>query len=134
MRKSDNISIPGFKAPPGWKIKHNKPKEKPDEVKLMSFRVSVRMIKEIEKFAEKLELEYLPIKGKGYISYAIRLLIQDSLNRYMGPKGDDELMNPYADEMSKILPVLKNIRLRSKLEEVAGDNQGEIDKIMKEYG
>ncbi|MBA7576779.1 hypothetical protein ES708_18621 [subsurface metagenome] len=52
----------------------------------------------------------------------------------MGPKNDpDELMCPFADEMSEILPVLKNIRLRDKLENVAGDNQEEIDKIIKEF-
>ena len=130
--KKDNIQIPAFKAPTGWKLKYNKLIKRPDEIKLMSFRAPVEMIKEIEKFAERLELKYLPIKGKGYISFAIRLLIEDSLNRYMS-KDPDELMNPYADEMSKILPVLKNIRLRSKLEELVGDNQEEIDKIMKEY-
>lgn len=134
MRKSDNISIPGFKAPAGWNIKRSNFIKRPDRIKLTTFRSPVELIEKIEEFAELLELKYLPIKGKGLKSVAIRLLIEDSLNRYMGPKNDpDELVCPFADEMSKILPVLKNIRLRSKLEEVAGDNQGEIDKIMKEY-
>ena len=135
MRKSDNISIPGFKAPAGWNIKRSNFIKRPDEIKLTTFRSPVEMIEKIEEFAELLELKYLPIKGKGYKSVAIRLLIEDSLNRYMGPKNDpDELMCPFADEMSKILPVLKNIRLRSKLENITGDDPGEIEKVMKEFG
>ncbi|MBA7585295.1 hypothetical protein ES708_27270 [subsurface metagenome] len=100
----------------------------------LSFRLSEELVKKIDKFADKLELKYLPIKGKGVTSFAIRLLIEDSINRYMGPKNDpDELMCPFADEMSEILPVLKNIRLRGKLEDLTGDNQEEIDKIIKEF-
>jgi hypothetical protein len=134
VKKSGEISIPGFKAPAGWNVKKSNFIKNPERIKLTAFRAPVELIEKIEEFADKLELRYLPLTGKGYKSLAIRLLIEDSLNRYMGPKNDpDELVSPYADEISKILPVLKNIRLRGKLEEIAGDNQGEIDKIMKEY-
>lgn len=137
MRKSDNISIPGFKAPAGWNIKKSNFIKRPDRIKLTTFRSPVELIEKIEEFAELLELKYLPIKGKGYKSVAIRLLIEDSLNRYMGPKNDpDELTCPFADEMSKILPVLKNIRLMKKLDEMPegkADNKEEINKIIKEF-
>ena len=136
MRKSNSIEIPGLLLPAGcsWKIKRDRITKNPKEIKLIAFRIPVKMADKIDKFADKLELKYLPIKGKGIMSLAIRLLIEDSLNRYMGPKNDpDELMCPFADEMSEILPVLKNIRLREKLENISGDNQEEIDKIIKEF-
>ncbi|MBA7489815.1 hypothetical protein ES702_00349 [subsurface metagenome] len=138
MRRSDNISIPGFKAPAGWNVKKSNFIKNPERIKLTAFRAPVELIEKIEEFADRLELKYLPVKGKGYKSLAIRLLIEDSLNRYMGPKNDpDELVCPFADEMSKILPVLKNIRLREKLDEMPDNtshNKEEIDKIIKKYG
>jgi len=138
VRRSDNISIPGFKAPAGWNVKKSNFIKNPERIKLTAFRAPVELIEKIEEFADRLELKYLPVKGKGYKSLAIRLLIEDSLNRYMGPKNDpDELVCPFADEMSKILPVLKNIRLREKLDEMPDNtshNKEEIDKIIKKYG
>lgn len=117
----------------GVTFKWTKEQKKKDV--FISFRISKDLVKKIEEFAEKLELKDLPLRGNGYQSLAIRLLIGDSLNRYMGPKENpDQLVCPFADEMSDILPVLKNIRLRGKLENVTGDNQGEIDKIIKEFG
>jgi len=35
--------------------------------------------------------------------------------------------------MSDIIPILKNIRLRGKLENITGDNKEEIEKIIKEF-
>ena len=104
--------------------------------KFVSFRAPVELIKKIDDLAEKLELVYIEplIKSRGYRSLAIRLAIEDTLLRFFGPKDNkDDIICPYYNEMSKILPVLKNIRLRGKLEEVAGDNQEEIDKIIKEF-
>lgn len=99
-----------------------------------NFRLPKALLDKVEKFAEMLELPALNVKG-GHKSLAIRLCIEDTLNRYMGPKNSkDELVSPYCDEMSEILPILKNIRLREKLENVTGDDQGEIDKIVKEFG
>jgi len=100
-------------------------------------RLSKNLVKKIDEFAEKLELVYIDplIKNKGYRSLAIRLAIEDTLIRFFGPKNNpDELVSPYYNEMSKVLPILKNIRLREKLENVTGDDQGEIDKIVKEFG
>ncbi|MBA7527193.1 hypothetical protein ES705_19368 [subsurface metagenome] len=140
MRKSNSIEIPGLTLPAGcgWKIKRDRLTKNPKEIKLIAFRIPVKMVDKIDKFADKLELKYLPIKGKGIMSLAIRLLIEDSLNRYMGPKNEpDELVCPFADEMSEILPVLKNIRLREKLDEMPDNtshNKEEIDKIIKKYG
>jgi len=103
---------------------------------VFTFRMPKELSDKVDKFAKKIELPLLPIRG-GYKSYAMRLLIEDSLNRYMGPKNDpDELVCPFADEMSKILPVLRNIRLVKKLDEMPDDishNKGEIDKIIKEF-
>jgi len=139
MKKSNNVVIPGLTLPAGcgWKIKRNRLVKDPKEIKLIAFRIPKKMIKKIEEFADKLELKYLPMKGKGIMSLAIRLLIEDSLNRYMGPKDDpDDLMCPFADEMSEILPVLKNIQLVKKLDELPEDvknDKKEIAKIIEKY-
>ncbi|MBA7686488.1 hypothetical protein ES703_94937 [subsurface metagenome] len=100
---------------------------------VFTFRMPKKIFDKIEEFAEKTELPFLSIRG-GYKSYAIRLLIEDSLNRYLGPKEDpDQIICPFADEMSDIIPILKNIRLRGKLENITGDNKEEIEKIIKEF-
>ena len=117
---------------------------------LISFRLSKILVKQIDEFAKMLELPNLPVmKYGGCQSLAIRLCIEDTINRYMGPKDDpDELVSPYYNEMSKILPILKNIKLREKLEElidtkefneVVGIKSSDkkqkelIDKVMKKY-
>ncbi|MBA7569222.1 hypothetical protein ES695_20015 [Candidatus Atribacteria bacterium 1244-E10-H5-B2] len=102
----------------------------------LSFRLSEELVKKIDEFAEKLELVYIDplIRNQGYRSVAIRLALEDTMLRFFGPKDDpDEIISPYYNEMSKIIPVLKNIRLRGKLEDLTGDNQEEIDKIIKEF-
>lgn len=103
----------------------------------MSIRVPEALIKRVDEFIEKLELKYLPIKGKGQRSLMIRMLIEDSLIRYMGPKlNPDDLTSAYADKMSSIIPILRNKRLRKKLEEMPEDishNTEEINKIIKKY-
>ena len=85
----------------------------------ISFRLPKELVKKIDEFAEKLELVYIDplIKNKGYRSVIIRLCVEDTMLRFFGPKDDlDELFSPYYEEMSKIIPILKNIRLREKLE------------------
>ena len=109
---------------------------KTKDYKLIAFRLPLELVEKIDEFAKKLELIYLPplAKNQGYRSEAIRLCVEDTLTRFFGPKDDpDELISPHYNEMSKIIPVLKNIRLRGKLENMSGDNQEKIDKIMKEY-
>lgn len=104
----------------------------------ITLRLSEDLLKKIDGFIEKLELRSFPIQGKGYKSLAVRMLLEDSLNRYMGPKVDpDQLVSPYADKMSSIIPILRNKRLREKLENMPEDishNTEEINKIIKEYG
>ena len=104
----------------------------------ISMRLPGDLIKRIDEFIEKLELKHLPIRGKGYRSLGIRLLIEDSLVKYMGPKlNPDDLISPYADKMSEILPILRNKRLREKLDEMPDNishNKKEIDKIIKKFG
>lgn len=105
--------------------------------KQIALRLPKELIKKIDEFGKMLELQYLPVKFGGYQSLAIRLCIEDTVNRYMGPKDDpDELVSPYCDEMSKIIPVLKNLRLMKKLDEMPegkADNKEEINKIIKEF-
>ena len=90
----------------------------------ISFRLPKELVKKIDEFAEKLELVYIDplIKNKGYRSVIIRLCVEDTMLRFFGPKDDlDELFSPYYNEMSKIIPILKNIRLREKLENLPDD-------------
>jgi len=90
----------------------------------ISFRLPKELVKKIDEFAEKLELVYIDplIKNKGYRSVAIRLCVEDTMIRFFGPKdNEDELISPYYEEMSKIIPILKNIRLREKLENLPDD-------------
>ena len=110
-------------------------KEKKDV--FFNFLMTKSLWTKIEQFAQLIELPLLNIKG-GYKSQAVRMLIEDSLNRYMGPKNKDELVCPYADKMSDILPILENIRLRTKLEAIpedmdAEEQKKEIAKIIKEF-
>lgn len=90
----------------------------------------------IEKFAQLIELPFLNIQN-GYKSRAVRMLIEDSLNRYLNLRGD-EVVCPYADKISEIIPILENIRLRTKLENVPEDispaeQKALIDNIIKEF-
>ena len=92
----------------------------------LSFRLSEELIKKIDEFAEKLELVYSTplMKNRGYRSIAIRLAIEDTILRFFGPKDDpDELMCPHYNEMSKIIPIIKNIKLREKLENMPDDKK-----------
>jgi len=98
--------------------------------KLVTFRLPEVLIKKIDKFAEKLELTYVDpsIRNKGFRSVAIRLIIEDTMLRFFGPKDNkDELFSPHYNEMSKIIPILKNIKLREKLENMPDDMK--TDKI-----
>lgn len=90
----------------------------------IAFRLPKELVKKIDEFAEKLELVYIDplIRNKGYRSVAIRLIIEDTMLRFFGPKdNEDELFSPHYNEMSKIIPVLKNIKLREKLENMPDD-------------
>jgi len=89
----------------------------------LNIRLSYELDKEIEKFAERLELPR-PV--------AIRLILYDTIKKFTYT-GRDELYCPYWDQMSEILAILKNIRLRDKLENITGDNKEEIEKIVKEF-
>jgi len=89
----------------------------------LNIRLSDELDKEISKFAERLEL---------HKPEAIRLILYDTIKKFTYT-GRDELYCPYWDEMSEILAILKNIRLRDKLENVTGDNKEEIEEIIKEF-
>lgn len=92
--------------------------------KQIAFRLPEELIKKIDEFAEKIELVYIDplIRNQGYRSVAIRLAIEDTLLRFFGPKDDpDDIESPHYNEMSKIIPIVKNIKLREKLENMPDD-------------
>lgn len=89
----------------------------------LNIRLSDELEEAINKFAERLELPK---------PEAIRLILYDTIKKFTYT-GKDELYCPYWDEMSEVLAILKNIRLRDKLENITGDNKEEIEKIIKEF-
>jgi predicted DNA-binding protein len=94
-------------------------------MKLESFRLSEELSNKLDKFANKIEVNH---------SEAIRLSIEDSINRYTWPGEEIEgykILNPEADKTSKILAVMIAIKNR-KLTESVRKYLNEINEIEDE--
>lgn len=82
------------------------------KTELESFRLSEELSFKLNKFADKLEITR---------SEAIRLAIEDSINRYTWPGEKEEgykIFNPDASRISKIIGIMRAIQYR-KLAELA---------------
>jgi len=103
--------------------------------------ISDKLLKRVDEFAEKLQLVYIPplMRNKGYRSVAIRLALEDTMLRFFGPRdkdSEDEVFCPYYNEMSKIIPLVKHIKMVEELDKMPEDishNTKEINKIIKKY-
>ncbi len=108
----------------------------------IGFFISGKLLDRIDEFAEKLTLVYIPplMRNKGFRSVAIRLAIEDTMLRFFGPRdkdNEDEIFCPYYNEMSKIIPLIRQIKMveaLDKMPENISHNKEEIDKIIKKYG
>jgi len=120
---------------PKWDSESDKKERK------IGFFVSGKLLDRIDEFAEKLTLVYIPplMRNKGYRSVAIRLAIEDTMLRFFGPRdkdNEDDIFCPYYNEMSKIIPLIKTIKMVEafdKMPEDKADNKEEIAKIAKKY-
>lgn len=75
---------------------------------ILNFRITNELDQEIDKFAKRLELSKPD---------TIRLIVIDTLKKF-NYTGKDELYCPYWDQMSEILRILKDIRMRTELEDL----------------
>ena len=83
-----------------------------DKMKLESFRLSEELSNKLDIFANKIEVNH---------SEAIRLSIEDSINRYTWEGEEIEgykIFNPNADKQSKVIGIMKAIRQRKIMESV----------------
>ncbi|MBA7558276.1 hypothetical protein ES705_51074 [subsurface metagenome] len=95
------------------------------KTELESFRLSEELSNKLNKFADKLEVNR---------SEAIRLAIEDSVNRFSWPTEDPEgykIFNPDADRISKIIAIMRAIKNR-KVTELAIKYLNEINAISDE--
>ena len=104
------------------------PKFEPEAYKMkdvkktvLNFRVTDELDQEIDKFAKRLELSKPD---------TVRLILIDTLKLY-NYTGKDELYCPYFFEMSEILRILKDIKMRPELEDIK--DPGKIAAIVKKY-
>jgi len=88
---------------------------------ILNFRITEEMDQEIEKFAKKLEMKRPDV---------IRLIIGDTIKKFTYT-GNDELYCPYWDQMSEILRILKDIKMRTELEDLKDPDK--IAGIIKKY-
>lgn len=109
--------------------------------KKIGFFVSEKLLDRVDEFAEKLQLVYIPplMRNKGYRSVAIRLAIEDTMLRFFGPRdkdNEDDIFCPYYNEMSKIIPLMKHIKMVEALDKMPDDishNKEEVNKVIKKY-
>jgi hypothetical protein len=104
----------------------------------ISFRISKELLEKVNEFAKILELNiYGSDNYKASRSLAIRLAIEDTLIRFFGPKENpDDIESPHYYEMSKIIPILKNIKMKEKLDGISEEKANikeEVIKIIKKY-
>lgn len=87
----------------------------------LNFRITNELDQELNKFAEKLELSKPD---------TIRLILIDTLKKF-NYIGKDDLYCPYWDQMSEILRILKDIKMRTELEDIK--DPVKMAEIVKKY-
>lgn len=81
-----------------------------NKTELESFRLSEELSNKLNKFADKIEVNR---------SEAIRLAIEDSINRYTWPGEKNEgykIFNPDTSKVSKIIAIMRAIQYRKLAE------------------
>jgi len=87
----------------------------------LNLRISKELDSLIDKFAEKLELSRAD---------TVRLILFDTIKKFTYT-GKDELYCPRWDKLSDILDLLKDIKMRSELEDLKDPDK--IAGIIKKY-
>jgi len=88
---------------------------------LLTIRISKELDSSIDKFAEKLEISK---------PETVRLILVDTIKKYTYT-GKDELYCPYWDEMSEVLRIIKDIKMRTELEDI--EDPDKIAGIIEKY-